>query len=94
MFSDNNGNSPVTFFKLFCFASKIDILLIAMSVTASVIHGLYVPSFVILFGNLAKVLIEANNKRENWNNDYANIIVNSSTSCQNSSSFEISAPQK
>ena len=86
--SKNKANNSVTFPKLFRFASNIDRILIAVSVTACVVHGVTVPFSVILFGNLAKVLIEANELGWNETN------TNSTTECQYSYSLESIVPLK
>ena len=83
MLNENKANDSVTFLKLFRFASNIDRILIAVSITACVFHGVTVPSSVVLFGNLARVLIEAN---------YPG--TNNTTQCQYSSSSEGSEPFK
>ena len=92
VFGGNKANSPipVKFQKLFRFASNTDVVLIVVSVTASVLEGVCFPAWIILYGSLAKVLIEGNDP--DWN-IYCKAI-NSSCTCQNSSSLENSKPIK
>ena len=85
-----NSPSPVKFLKLFRFASNIDVVLIVVSVTASLLEGVCFPAWIILFGNLAKVLIEGNDSDSNI---YLKA-VNSSSTCQNSSILENKEPIK
>lgn len=80
-------NDPIPFRELFRFASNTDVILMAVSITACVIHGVCLPITVILFGDLAKVLVDTTDPGLN-----SSEISNSSTQCQNSSSFSRITP--
>ncbi len=80
-------NDPISFRGLFRFASNTDVILIAVSITACVIHGVCLPITVILFGDLAKVLVDTTDPGLN-----SSEISNSSMQCQYSSSSHRISP--
>ena len=83
---DKEECNTVPFLALFRFASSTDITLMAVSVTACVIHGVCLPTLVILFGDLATVIVDAT--APVWNNsDTSN-----NTQCQYSSKLDQIAP--
>lgn len=57
------SNELVPFLKLlFRFASNTDTMLLVLSVSACLIHGVCIPIMMILFGDLAKVLVDSTNQ--------------------------------
>ena len=69
----------VPFYKLFRFASSTDVTLMAVSVMACVVHGMCLPIAVIIYGDLATVIVDAT--APGWNS--TNIV--NTTQCQYSS---------
>ncbi len=86
-FSREKENDPIPLLELFRFASNTDVILMAVSITACVIHGVCLPIVVILYADLAQVMVETTNIGLN-NSD----VSNSSKQCQYYSNYERVAP--
>lgn len=77
--TDEKTREPVSFIQLFRWASRTDKILIAVSVTAALFNGICLPFSVILFGDLANVIVYETSPIINASDS------NNSTQCQSSS---------
>lgn len=55
--TNEKTRDPVSFIQLFGWASRTDKILVAISVAAALLNGICLPYSVILFGELANIIV-------------------------------------